>query len=72
MSDTERMDDSMVTSVIAWIAPLLPLAVLTAFGERRRAGGLASAVVAGLFFPVTWIVWYLRDEHPYRREPHGA
>jgi len=23
--------------------------------------------MAGLFFPITWIVWYVHDEHPYPR-----
>lgn len=26
------------------------------------------AALAGILFPVTWIVWYLKDEHPYRRD----
>lgn len=42
------------------------LALLTSIGQRRRGRGLASAAVAGIFFPVTWTVWYVRDEHPYR------
>lgn len=46
---------------------LAPVA-LTCVGARRRGSRLASAAVAGLFFPVTWTVWYLRDEHPYSNE----
>lgn len=38
---------------------------LTAVGERRRGHGMVLVVAAGLFFPVTWAAWYLRDEHPY-------
>lgn len=45
---------------------LLVLMGVTATGERRRGHGVALALTAGLFFPVTWVVWYLRDEHPYR------
>ena len=62
----------MVISAILRIALPLPLAILTAFGERRRGDGFAAVFVAGPFFPVTWTVWYLGDEHPYRRERHGA
>lgn len=47
-------------------AGLLVLMGVTATGERRRGHGVALAFVAGLFFPVTWAVWYLRDEHAYR------
>ena len=47
-------------------AVLLALMVLTATGERRRGKGTGVALAAGLFFPITWIVWYLRDQHPYR------
>jgi hypothetical protein len=54
--------------VLAAISLLLP--VLTALGAHRRGSEVPLAVLAGLFFPVTWTVWYLRDEHPYRRA-HG-
>lgn len=40
-------------------------AVLTVLGQRRRGSGLASAVLAGAFFPVAWAVWYVADERPY-------
>jgi hypothetical protein len=46
---------------------LLALEVLTASGARRRGAGAPLAVVAGVCFPVTWAVWYVVDEHPYRR-----
>jgi hypothetical protein len=46
------------------------LAILTSVGQRRRGRGIASATVAGIFFPVTWAVWYVRDEHPYRAAHH--
>jgi hypothetical protein len=44
-----------------------PLAALTGLGAHRRGVGTPLAVLSGLCFPVTWTVWYLRDEHPYRR-----
>jgi len=53
-----------------WILVLaLPVALvgLTAIGARRRGAGIAVSAVAGVCFPFTWAVWYLRDEHPYRR-----
>ena len=28
---------------------------------------LALTVLAGVCFPVTWVPWYVRDEHPYER-----
>lgn len=33
--------------------------VLTAVGARQRGDRLA--LFAGLFFPVTWAIWYVRD-----------
>ncbi len=44
----------------------LSMPVLTCVGARRRGAGVAAALVAGIFFPVTWAVWYARDERPYR------
>lgn len=45
---------------------LLTLMGLTATGERRRGHGIPVVLAAGIFFPITWVVWYLRDQHPYR------
>lgn len=47
------------------VAALGAPAVLTGMGQRRRGSGPAVALVAGAFFPVTWAVWYVADEHPY-------
>jgi hypothetical protein len=43
------------------LAPVL----LTTVGAHRRGLAVPLAVVAGVFFPLTWAVWYVRDEHPY-------
>jgi hypothetical protein len=48
---------------------VLALMVLTARGAGRRGSAVLPASLAGLFFPVTWVVWYVRDEHPYRTTP---
>jgi hypothetical protein len=48
-------------------AVMLALQVLTGLGARRRGVATSRAVLAGLFFPVTWTVWYGVDEMPYRR-----
>jgi len=45
--------------------------VLTALGQHRRGGRLPLAVLAGVLFPVTWVVWYVRDQRPYHRSPVG-
>jgi ABC-type polysaccharide/polyol phosphate export permease len=47
---------------------LLAAPVTTAVGARRRGLGTAAAVVVGIFFPVTWVVWYVRDERPFARQ----
>lgn len=60
------MDPEAVAVALVMGAPVVALMVLTATGQRRRGHGLVLALVAGLFFPVTWTVWYLLDEHPGR------
>jgi hypothetical protein len=59
-----------VTLACMWLLVLvLPVALagLTAMGARRRGAGIPISAVAGVCFPFTWVVWYLRDEHPYRQ-----
>jgi hypothetical protein len=60
----------LIVGLLALAAVTLPLPVLTGLGARRRGVEFPLAVIAGLFFPVTWTVWYLRDEHPYREAHH--
>ena len=48
-------------------AVAVPLPLLTALGAHQRGLAIPLAAVAGLFVPVSWTVWYVRDEHPYRR-----
>lgn len=55
----------LIVGFMVLAAVTLPLPILTGLGAHRRGLAIPPAVVAGLFFPVTWIVWYLRDEHPY-------
>ena len=49
----------------AAVALVLLVLVLTGLGARRRGAGWPLAMVSGLAFPVTWAVWYVRDERPY-------
>jgi hypothetical protein len=44
---------------------LLAVVILTGLGAHRRGLAALPAALAGLFSPVTWTVWYLRDERPY-------
>jgi threonine/homoserine/homoserine lactone efflux protein len=60
------MDPEVVAVALVPGASVVALMALTAIGGRRRGRGLGLALVAGLFFPVTWAVWYLLDEHPGR------
>ncbi|HET7532984.1 MAG TPA: hypothetical protein VFJ83_07550 [Nocardioidaceae bacterium] len=58
--------DGFLASVVGLLAvALLGLAVLTALGSMRRGARLSAAALSGLFFPVAWVLWYLRDVHPY-------
>ena len=57
----------LVVGCLALAAVALPLPILTGLGAHRRGLAIPLVVLAGLFFPVTWTVWYVREEHPYRR-----
>lgn len=48
---------------------LVTLVVTTAVGSRRRGARGILPVLAGIVFPLTWVVWYLRDLPP--REAGG-
>jgi hypothetical protein len=56
----------VIAGLLALVAVALPLAVLTAVGSHQRGLAIGPAALAGVFFPVTWTVWYRRDEHPSR------
>jgi hypothetical protein len=56
----------VVAVVLVIVAGLLALMALTAQGASRRGSAVMPSLLAGLFFPVTWVAWYVRDEHPYR------
>ena len=56
----------MLVGVIGVALAVGALMALTSFGQRRRGHGLWAALLAGVFFPIAWAVWYLRDEHPRR------
>lgn len=56
-----------VVALAAALLVLLGLALLTGTGQRRRGGPWPAALAAGLIFPLAWLVWYVRDEQPFRR-----
>jgi hypothetical protein len=37
--------------------------MMTGEGGWRRGESVPVAVLAGVSFPITWAVWYVRDEH---------
>jgi hypothetical protein len=57
----------VIAGLLALMALVLPLPVLTAIGAHERGLSIGLASLAGVFFPITWTAWYLRDEHPYER-----
>jgi hypothetical protein len=56
----------MVFMLVLIVAVAGPLALLTALGAHRRGLAIPLAAVTGILFPITWTVWYVRDERPYR------
>ena len=53
---------AVVAAVSVLLVGWLALSGLTLTGALSRGQRLPSALVAGLCFPVTWAVWYVRDE----------
>ncbi len=55
----------MLTGILAPLAVVAlvgaPFALLTASGGRKRGYPAPTAFLAGLAFPVTWVLWYLQD-----------
>jgi hypothetical protein len=40
----------------------LALGLLTALGAERRGQRWRFAWLSGLFFPLSWVIWYMVDE----------
>jgi hypothetical protein len=59
IGDTEHV--LRLVTVLVLGAPYLLLAVLTTIGSCRRGVAVGPSVLCGLVFPVTWVVWYIRD-----------
>jgi len=58
----------MVVASLAVIGfVVLAVMTLTAVGSWQRGNGFLLATLAGFCFPITWTVWFLRDEHPHQR-----
>lgn len=52
----------LLVLLVLMSSAVLALATLTALGALRRGQGMLGAMCSGLFFPVTWAVWYAKDE----------
>ena len=48
--------------IVAVLGSVLGLMVLTSLGSARRRASAPVAILSGFFFPVAWVVWYVRDE----------
>lgn len=55
---------AVVLLAVGAAGAVLALVALTTVGARRRGRSVPAAVVAGLFFPVTWAAWYVVDRDP--------
>lgn len=67
LGDTGRMPSGVVLAMLLLAVPVLALAVLTALGEHRRGASLPVVVSAGVFFPLAWVSWYVRDRRALAR-----
>lgn len=48
----------------------LSLMYLTGLGEHRRGASTGVVALAAIFFPITWVAWYAKDDLPGRRNVH--
>jgi hypothetical protein len=55
----------VIVMLAALVAVLAGPMALTWIGQRRRGSGPGVALVASVFFPLAWAVWYVADERPY-------
>lgn len=65
------MDPLLLILATLGVLPLLTLAALTVLGALRRGQHMLGAVIAGIFFPLTWVYWYVQDKYPHGRI-HGG
>ncbi len=72
VEDTHIVDPLPLIGAAIGAAALLTLPTLTAMGARRRGLRVYESLLAGVFFPLTWVVWYVHDEYPHRRSRHEA
>ena len=59
-------EDVPAVDLLVWLGLALGPVLLTCVGMRARGHGAAGALAGGLLFPLTWVVWYVVDEHPYQ------
>jgi hypothetical protein len=59
---TLRMTSVALGVAAVGAAVVVTLVGLTGAGSRRRGAPIPVSTIAGLFFPVTWVAWYVRDE----------
>lgn len=55
------MDGTGLAVTLMLVVPYAGLAMLTAFGSRRRGNSPAASAMSGMFFPVAWVAWYVQD-----------
>jgi len=60
------MDTDVVVLATGLVTILFSVVALTLHNNQRRGQRWYVAVASGLLFPVAWLLWYVRDEHPYR------
>ncbi|MGF7119950.1 DUF6188 family protein [Rhodococcus sp. BE178] len=56
---------AIILGVGVGIAAWSVFAGLTCVGARRRGARWPMAVLSGALFLAAWVVWYIRDEHPF-------
>jgi hypothetical protein len=55
---------SLAATALVVAVLVVPLGALTASGALRRGYAVPLAIAAGALYPITWAVWYVRDERP--------
>lgn len=61
------MEPSFLVVIMLMATIWTGLVGLTVIGASRRGHTRTMAVIQGLFFPLTWVTWYVHDERPFHR-----
>jgi hypothetical protein len=62
----------MVWVVLVLVGLTLPFVVMTGIGARAHGGRLVRCLIEGMWFPITWVAWFVIDNRRAGRRAFKA